>query len=86
MNPYAFSSAIAKSWGTKTKARERFTKIFLNYFPFSVAFSDFINNAQTNPGALWPFGKVYYNFEGTWFVKQCDLLNEQIFENLGNYI
>ena len=79
MKSYALKSAIANSWGTKTKARERFTKTSLNYFPFSVALIDISNNAKTNPGALRAFGKIHYNFEGTWFIKQRDLLIEQIF-------
>ena len=79
MKSYALNSATANSWGTKGKARKRFTKISLNYFPFSVALFDISNNAKTNPGALWAFGKMYYNFEGTRFIKQRDLLIEQIF-------
>ena len=83
---YAFNSAIANSWGTKTKARDRFTKISLNYFLFSVALFDISNNAKRNPVALWAFGKIYYNFEGTWFIKQRDLLTEQNFENFRNHL
>ena len=62
MNSCAFNSAIAKSWGTKTKAIERLAKIFLDNFPFLVVLFDFSNNAKINPGVLWPFEIAQYNF------------------------
>ena len=86
MNTYVFNFETEKSWSTQTKAKERLSKIYVDTFPYAVAHFDFSNNAKTNPGVLWPFGMAQYNFEGTWFIKQCHLLIAQISENFRNHI